>query len=203
MSIVVRTVFTALLVSAVCGVRNWRRRRRRRRRRRLDRRRLLHRLGSAGFSAAGLGAASRGRAPGWRHGRRRTGWRRQIGHRLGRQLPAGSMMRGGGGGTTRAGRRQAPSPRARRSRRSGDANAGTMTSNFLMVHDQSPPRQLQRAADPRLVGTPASYSLRLWEHQAETRSSAGRALHFDLAVVQLDDAVDHRQADPAALSPSS
>ena len=38
----------------------------------------------------------------------------------------------------------------------------------------------------------------LGKHQPESRAVPGRRLHFDLSVMQLDDAVDHREADAAA-----
>src|ERR1051326_72726 len=41
-------------------------------------------------------------------------------------------------------------------------------------------------------------SLRPREHQSEPGPPARRGLHLNLSVVELDDAVDHRQADAAA-----
>ena len=63
-------------------------------------------------------------------------------------------------------------------------------------------RQRARAGCQLLHGVLSFYSplrLCLGKHQSESRAVPGSRLHFDLAVMQLDDAVDHRQADAAAL----
>jgi hypothetical protein len=39
----------------------------------------------------------------------------------------------------------------------------------------------------------------LRQQQRERGAAAGRGLHFDLAVVHLDDPVDHRQPDPGSM----
>src|SRR4051794_2571543 len=46
-------------------------------------------------------------------------------------------------------------------------------------------------------GAPAPRS-RLWQSDPERRPALGNGLHFDLAIVQLNDPIDHRQSDAAA-----
>ena len=98
---------------------------------------------------------------------------------------AASITRGGAGGISRVGRAAADFACAE----AHAAASGPSNSHEPDVrHGRIP---FSNAGERELS--------RLREHQAELRPPPGRRLHLDLAVVQLDDAEDHRQADAAAL----
>ena len=187
-----RTVFSASVPSAVCGVRScgtW-----------FGRRRaaavpvsggacfgfrLRLRLGGLRSAAAGAAspapaaAAAPARAPG--------------ASRDGRRLDHAR----GGGGTSRFGR-------------STGALAFTVAAHADARHQPAEQRDSEQqlfhvsngASNPaRWPGCALLNTVRscLRKHQSKPSAAPWRGLHFDLAVVQLDDAVDHRETDAAAL----
>src|SRR4051812_11818083 len=114
---------------------------------------------------------------------------------------------GGGAGITSAGRSpdladadaHAPAIGARPRSNSAAIFCVIRPSSRLPVFSSSrlpvfPSSRLPVFPSSRLLFFPSS-SLRLREHQPEPCACPWRGLDFDLAVVQLDDPVDHRQAD--------
>ena len=143
------------------------------------------RLGSPPWASArgsgfGAPAARSSRTPAAASGGVTLGVLWQLAHRLQAVGSGpGSTTRGGGGGTTSAGRSAGlPSPGRRR----------------------SPPAPRQRTTSESRYHIGSMSSFTPVEIRVGTLCRVpGRRLHLDLSVVQLDDAVDHREADAAAL----
>ena len=155
------------------------------------RRRGLIRLGgvvSAGFGSGLAASRGGGAGRGARGGSGATGGSSSTGSG-GRRLDAASTRSPAAApaGLRASADRPATSPAPRRrprSRRSRDRDPETATSSFKT---------------PRLCRNRPLRSSRLREDQPEPCSAPRRRLDFDFPVVQLDDAVDHREPDAAAL----
>ena len=164
-------------------------------------RRPVQPAGVSGFGS-GFGGLARGR----RSRLRAAGRRRRA---------AGSSPTGSGGAGSGAARLDHPRRRRRHLERrpirrptsparTHRRSRGTSTTNgsiLFMCNTSQQERSSARRAATIARRTPLLSRVRcsrLREDQPEPRAAAGRRLHFDFAVVQLDDAVDHRQADAAA-----